>query len=73
MEVPQEIYGPYGPYMDFLPEIYGPYDPDMDFYKKILSIPPKYYLFERELTEDFQIRNFVEKSKISKCLKIRSK
>ena len=31
MEVPQEIYGPYGPYMDFLPQIYGPYGPDMDF------------------------------------------
>ena len=49
-----------GPYMDLLPELYGPHGPYMDFLQKIRPVRSTYDRLRRRLTEDFQIQSFVE-------------
>ena len=57
----QLIYGPYGPYMDFLPQIYGPYDPYMDFLPEICEPYGPYMIFLPELNDRTVNRLPVEK------------
>ena len=47
----QLIYGPYSPFMDFLPKTYGPYDPYMDLLPEICEPHGPYMIFLTEIID----------------------